>query len=116
MRRASEKRKHPRFDGSNLWARVKVDGIVTEAELENVSLGGARLRVSKASSRACVPERNVIIELRGAQSDLRLVGRVVGVVQPARGETKPAARVRFNPSSQRHLDQLQAMIRGLPSD
>lgn len=112
MRRASEKRRHPRFDGSGLWARVTVSGSIAEAQIENVSLGGALVGMS----RLCEPGRNIMIEVRGAQRDLRLVGRVVGYLPKGRGRSKPAARVRFNPSSQRHIDQLHALIRGLPGD
>ncbi len=112
MRRASEKRRHPRYEGSGLWARIKIDGAVTPAEVENVSLGGALV----VMNRLCPPGKNVMLEVRGAQRDLRLVGRVIGFVPKGPGRSKPAARVQFNPSSQRHTEQLYALIRGLPSD
>lgn len=112
MRRASEKRRHPRYDGSGLWARLKIDGAITPAELENVSLGGALV----AMNRLCPPGKNVMLELRGSQKDLRVVGRVVGFLPKGKGRRTPAARVCFNASSQRHTEQLYALIRGLPAD
>lgn len=112
MRRVSDKRRHPRFDGVGLWARVKMDGELCEAVIENISLGGALVGLRTVSPTS----RNLLVELRGAQRDLRLVGRIVGVEPRSRHRENPAARVRFNPSSTTSLDQLYALIRGLPKE
>jgi hypothetical protein len=106
MRRVAEKRRHPRFDGKGIWARLKVDGALGEAVVQNVSLGGALVHTRSR----CEAGKNVMLELRGAQRDLRLVGRIVGVARSG------SARIRFNPSSQRHAEELDALIRGLPAD
>ena len=112
MVRVGNKRKHARYDGSGLWARVKIDGVFSEAHVENVSLGGALLGLRFA----CPTGKNVLLDLRGVQRDLRLVGRVIGVL-PARSRkttTLTGARVRFNAPGERTLDQLDALIRRLP--
>lgn len=112
MVRVTNKRKHARYDGSGLWARLKVEGEFCEAQLENVSLGGALV----TTRWSCAAGRNVLLELRGAQRDVSLVGRVIAVVPKGKGRTRPAARIKFNPSSRRNSDQLFALIRGLPGD
>ena len=73
MRRASEKRRHPRFVGTRIWARLKVEGEIAEAVIENVSLGGALVRLS----RECEPGKNVILQAVGLSPDVRVaIGRV----------------------------------------
>lgn len=115
MVRVSNKRKHPRYDGSGIWARVKIDGVLTEAQIDNVSLGGALLGL-----RYFTPiGKNVLLDIRAAQRDLRLVGRVVGTIPRGRQRSLHAlhgARVRFNTPSKSTEDALFALIRGMPAD
>lgn len=106
----AEKRKHPRHTGGGLWARVKIDGVLSEAHIENVSLGGALLGLRFP----CAAGKTVLLELRGAQRDLRLIGRVVGA--GTRRSSLAAARVRFNAPSASTMEQLSSLIRSLPRD
>lgn len=106
----ADKRKHPRHDGTGLWARVKIDGVLSEAHIENVSIGGALLGLRFP----CATGKSVLLELRGAQRDLRIVGRVVGT--GTRRKSLAAARVRFSPPSKTTVEQLASLLRCLPKD
>lgn len=106
MRRRRDLRRHPRFDGAALTARLKVDGRVhLQAVVENLSLGGACVRLSPP----CSPGKNVLLEVkRGSGRGLRLVGRVVAEAARGRG-----VRIRFNPASAASTAELHALLRGL---
>jgi hypothetical protein len=106
MRRHHELRRHPRFDGAALKALLKVDGRThAQAVIENLSLGGACVRLSPP----CAAGKNVLLEVkRGSDRGLRLVGRVIA--QAARGR---GVRIRFNPSSAACTAELHALLRGL---
>jgi len=101
-----DQRRHPRFDGAGLQAMLKVDGRVhVKAVVENVSLGGACVRLSPP----CAPGKNVLLEVRsGSSRGLRLVGRVIAEAARGRG-----VRIRFNPTSASSTAELHALLRGL---
>jgi len=94
-----DQRRHPRFDGATLKARLRVDGEDTNAVIENVSLGGALV----AALDECAVGKNVLLELEG----LRLVGRVIGAMERGR------LRIRFNPTSPICTSKLYSLINEL---
>src|SRR6185436_19333530 len=95
----NEKRRHPRFFGSDLFARLKQQDVT----IENISLGGALLDLPNPPRAG----EAVMLELWFEGHALNLPGKVV------RSEAH-RARIRFNAASACSAAELYALVRSLP--
>jgi Tfp pilus assembly protein PilZ len=110
LARRSDKRRHPRYDGTPLHVRLKIEGRThPEAMLENISVGGALVMVDDA----CAPGKNVLLELRDAKDHVKVVARVVEILPKNRRREVPAMRLRFQGSSDATTAKLRRVIRRL---
>src|SRR5689334_25447988 len=95
----NEKRRHPRFFGSDLFARVRSHAVT----VENISLGGALLDLPNPPRAG----QTVMLELWFEGHVLELPAKVVRA-EPHR------AHIRFSGASAGSAADLYALVRSLP--